>query len=83
MDDHIEVFQNRNSTKEQIEDAGVKLFKHLYRILNHTLGGHRFKKFPKTAAAGAIKPEILPPTTSAAKQHSLRTYRQLWDWLQL
>ena len=52
-----------------------------------TLLEHLWQKFDcidnKQAKAGVIKPEGLPPTDSAAAQHSLRAYLQLQDWLNL
>ncbi len=39
--------------------------------------------FLRKAAAGVIKPEILPPTEGAAAQHSLHAYLQTRDWILL
>ena len=39
--------------------------------------------FLRKAAAGVIKPEVLPPTEGAATQHSLRVYLQTRDWMLL
>ncbi len=43
----------------------------------------RYSMFSRKAAAGIIKPEILPPTDGAATQHSLRAYLQTRDWMLL
>ena len=39
--------------------------------------------FQRKAAAGVIKPEILPSTEGAAAHHSLHVYLQTRDWMLL
>ena len=73
-----------NSTYEEIEDAGIKLF-----LLNYngegtdTLG--KLSKFMEMAASNTtiIDPALLPPSRRAAYFHSLRVYPQVSIWRQL
>ena len=68
---------------EAIEEAGVALFRFIYHAGNQSLSKTRFTLFSRNAASGKLNPQSLPPTEGAAKQHALRAYLQLWDWITL
>ena len=58
-------------------------FSILYKSYGVALSKTRVYRYNKQAKVGTIKPESLPPTDSAAAQHSLRAYLQLQDWCNL
>ena len=43
----------------------------------------RYCAYNKMCAKGVVRPERLPPTDGAVKQHSLRVYLQVHDWTAL
>ena len=81
--DQFDVFYSADSTIEDISKAGVELFQSIYNSLGTPLSKLRLHRYDKQSKAGVIRPEGLPPTDSAASQHSLRAYLQLQDWLLL
>ena len=86
VDDALDVFSNPNATKPEIQTSGEALFKHIHHGSESgdgTLAELRFNRFNKQAKVGVIRPETLPPTSGAALQHSLRSYLQVQDWMQL
>ena len=83
VDEDIAVFMSEQSQIEAIEEAGVALFRFIYHAGNQSLSKTRFTLFSRHAASGKLNPQSLPPTEGAAKQHALRAYLQLWDWITL
>ena len=81
LDDQLSVFLNAESTEEQIKQSGIEIFQYIYGSLGTPLAKIRLHRYNKQSKAGVIRPEGLPPTDSAAAQHSLRAYLQLQDWL--
>ena len=79
----FQTFNNLRATKEEIAEAGIKLFQYLYNNVDTPLNQLRYDKYNTLMAKGVFKPERLPPTTGAAIQHSLRAYLQYRDWLML
>ena len=79
----MDTFYNEKSTEGDIQQAGIDIFQHVYRCLGTALSTIRIHHFNRQSKAGVIRPEGLPPTDSAAAQHSLRAYLQLQDWLVL
>ena len=45
-----------------------------------TYRNHRLSKYHKMSVTKIAKPESLPPTEGAARQHILRSYLQYHDW---
>ena len=70
-------------SRERERESGVSLFKFIYHSGHQSLPKTRYAAFSRQAASGKINPQALPPTEGAAKQHSLRAYCQLWDWISL
>ena len=48
-----------------------------------SLSNLRYTGYNQICAKGVVRPEILPPTEGAVKQHSLRDYLQVRDWAEL
>lgn len=79
-----EVFGRRGSTKQQVEEAGMKSVVCIYNgASDDTLDNLRYRRFfEKTATATTtIHPRSLPPTSAAARYHSFRTYFQVQRWI--
>ena len=83
VDNLIEVFYDEQSTVVQIQNAGIKLFQYIYRAPETSLSSQRLHRYNKQSKVGVLRPENLPPTEGSAKQHSLRAYFQLRDWIAL
>ena len=79
----FDLFYNSNSRIEDIHKAGIDIFQYIYNSLGTPLSKVRFYRYNKQSKVGVIRPQGLPPTDSAAAQHSLRAYLQLQDWLVL
>lgn len=79
----FDVLCNPTSAQEQIKQSGIEIFQFIYNSLGTPLAKIRLHRYNKQSKAGVIRPEGLPPTDSAAAQHSLRAYLQLQDWLVL
>ena len=79
----IDVFYNDRSSKVQILEAGIEIIQFIYKSQVTPLSMLRVNKYNKQSKAGVLKPENLPPIDGAARQHSLRAYLQLQDWLVL
>lgn len=83
----VDIFNDPNSTKTSIISAGEKFFLSLYGGDNSvvSLNSLRHTNFTKLVAKAPIHTKIqlaaLPPTSDAAKQHSLRVYHQVQNWL--
>ena len=82
VDEYINIFLDTEATtKETVIQAGTAIFKYIYHGRDTTFGEIRYNMFSMKAVAGVIKPETLPPTESAAAQHSLRAYLQTREWI--
>lgn len=84
LNDYGPKFYNKNSSKQEIIQCGDKIFVKLYNgDENDTLKTLRYKMFAEKISKNknALKPEELPPTSSAAKFHSMRAYFQVQSWL--
>ena len=79
----IDVFYSDESGHSQIEDAGVEIFQIIYKFPSTPLSSQRVTRFNNQCKAGVLVPANYPPTVGAAKQHALRAYLQLQDWLVL
>ena len=55
----------------------------IYKSKETPLPTQRVDKFKKQSKAGILRPESYPPTVGSTRQHSLRAYLQLQDWLVL
>ena len=83
---HMDVFL-KYSTPEEVAEAGEKIILSLYTAEKQfkTLDNYRgpaYKRAVKNVKVSSqFKLERLPPTTEAARQHSLRTYLQVQTWL--
>ena len=53
------------------------------RWIDRTIARTRFTAFSRRAASGTVSLQSFPPTEGAEKQHSLRTYLPLCDWVTL
>ncbi|KAL8561256.1 hypothetical protein ACOMHN_047112 [Nucella lapillus] len=68
---------------EKVIEAGEKMLIILYDGTAKSLDELRFKMFCTKVATGTVflKVHSLPPTSAAAKNHSLRVYYQVQEWL--
>ena len=76
------IFNAEDRNQEEIIESGTNLFKIMYGgNIDDELGHLRKLHFHEMSASSkSVKPEILPPTFEAARQHSLRVYHQVQDW---
>ena len=72
----MDIFLDTEATKEAVIQTGITIFQYIYHGPDTTLREIHYHMFSRKAAAGAIKPEILPPTKGAVAQHALRAYLQ-------
>jgi len=84
--DITETFQNPESAYDVISKAGEKFLLRLYGATHETtLDDLRFSLYVKATAKLALTFKFslasLPPTSDAARQHSLRVYLQVQSWL--
>ena len=64
-------------------DAGEKGLVNIYTGKStDTLDSHRYQRVCEKVASKSshVKPQTLPPTSGAAKYHSLRVYLQIQEW---
>ncbi|CAG2253857.1 unnamed protein product [Mytilus edulis] len=74
-----------DSNHNEIAKAGEDIFLHLYGGLElESLDLLRYRKFASKVLVGNIYVQVhsLPPTSNAAKFHSLRTFYQSKIWIQ-
>ena len=77
------VFQDPDATPEDIRNAGENALVCLYYgkpgdKLNTIRVQHFHRKV--SASTSCVQPRTLPPTSAAAKYHSLRVYHQVQQW---
>jgi len=78
-----QIFESSDSSKDEIMEAGEKAMVILYRgketDVFDTMRHQRFQELV-TVSRKAIHPNMLPPTSTAAKYHSLRVFHQVQVW---
>ena len=72
--DLFEIFIRDDSSVQEISNAGIRIFQIIYKTNGITLSKTRHYRYNKQSKVGVLCPENLPPTDSAAAQHSLRAY---------
>ena len=72
----------RVSTNEVIA-AGLSLFQNIYGDKTKALKTLRFLSYSRMIAKKKHNPSMLPPATSSATEHILRSYIQYHNWLTL
>ena len=73
-----------DTTRSEVEQAGEEVFIALFNGKEgEGLNYLRYKKFvhKATVSKSVVEVQSLPPTTSAARMHSFRTYLQVQTWL--
>ena len=81
--EQAKVFCSDSAPTHDVIDVGEKALVLLYNgMLTDTLDSLRHKRFCEKVASKTthIKPQSLPPTSAAAKYHSLRVYLQVQEW---
>ena len=84
--DYNSIFTNENSTIDEIANAGEEIIMQLYgnkqcRSLDDLRGVIYMKKLHSKSVKKKINPQSLPPSSNAAKYHSLRVYHTVQEWL--
>lgn len=82
--DQAKVFIISGASKDNIISAGEAALVCLYNGKSHqSINDLRYEKFCKKSATNTIvvQPKSIPPTSAAAKYHSLRVYHQVQEWL--
>ena len=77
------VFDSQLSLKEDVIAAGKEALIILYNgKVERSLDSLRYKRYCDNVASSScyVHPQTLPPTSSAAKYHSLRVYYQIRQW---
>lgn len=82
----IAVFNQMDACREELTAAGEKFFLRVYKgDINSSLDNHRYSLYKKKVSRLSLKSKFfigsLPPTSSAANQHSFRVYLQIQSWL--
>ena len=83
----VELFNNPSSSECSVTSAGEEFLLALYGAPRTTssLNKHRYHCFMKAVAKCPIHTKLqlasLPPTSAAAKEHSMRVYHQVQQWL--
>ena len=83
LEEQAEVF-SKQSTADEVVSAGETALIYVCKgSLTDTLDKLRYKKFGTKVAAStvSVKLETLPPTSSAMRYHSMRTYYQVQEWM--
>lgn len=82
LSESIQIFKDENANSEDIICAGEEFLVALYRINNDdvTLNALRYQHFIKSIVKNKFTLASLPPTSDAARYHSLRTYHQVQLW---
>lgn len=83
--DMLDVFESSQSSNDNISMAGEQFLLKLYGAQRvHTIDKYRFtcynRSISRSSLASSFKLESLPPTSAAARQHSLRTYLTVQQW---
>lgn len=81
--EQADVFFNNASSKDDVARAGEKALVILYNGKRaDTLDSLRYHRFCEKVASSSthIEPQVLPPTSGAARFHSLRVYLQVQEW---
>ena len=81
--DLAEAFNSPSATAEENSTAGEQVLVTIYNGKpGETLDFVRYKRFCEKMARNTshIQPQTLPPTSAAAKFHSLRVYFQVQQW---
>jgi hypothetical protein len=79
LEQNCAVYLSPNATPEQVTKAGESFLISLYggNSESQNLNDLRFKMFTRAAAKTNMNLARLPPTSDAARLHSLRTYHQV------
>lgn len=78
-----EMFHKSEQTPEDITAAGEKALVSLYGgTKEEGLDSLRYKRFCDkiSKSTSSVEPQTLPPTSAAARFHSLRVYYQVMEW---
>ena len=80
------IFNMPQAAKKAVISAGEKFLLHLYGASDFTsLDTFRYYAYTRAIAKKSVKDSFnlatLPPTSAAAKQHILRTYLQVQQWI--
>lgn len=84
LDDVVKTFNNENAIQSEVRAAGETLFLMVYgekQNRNISLDSFRFEQFKISLQKQKSRLELLPPTSQAAAQHSLRVFYQIQLWL--
>lgn len=86
MQSTVAVFNSPSATQAEVVEAGEKFIVSLYGgRLTDSLDTYRYFMYNKAIARLTVKSKFelasLPPTSAAARQHSLRVYLQVQLWL--
>lgn len=81
--EQAEVFYAHSASTDDVAEAGERAMVILYNgKCTDTLDMLRYHRFCEKVASSSsyIQPQVLPPTSVAAKYHSLRVYLQVQEW---
>ena len=81
--EQAKVFDTNSASMHDVVDAGEKALIIVYNgKLADTLDSLQHQRFCEKVASkrSHVKPQALPPTSAAAKYHSLRVYLQVQEW---
>ncbi|GBM82465.1 hypothetical protein AVEN_48628-1 [Araneus ventricosus] len=78
----VNIFRDENACPDDIDEAGEKVLIALYgrKTSEETRDSLIFKLFQKSLLKNNFILVFLPPTTAAAREHSLRAYLQIQHW---
>ncbi|GBO05386.1 hypothetical protein AVEN_146957-1 [Araneus ventricosus] len=78
----VNIFRDENACPDDIDEAGEKVLIALYgrKKSEETRDSLIFRLFQKSLVKNNFILVFLPPTTAAAREHSLRAYLQVQHW---
>ena len=82
--EQAKIFGKQSSTKTDIISAGEKAIVFVYKgKSDDELDFLRLKRFQQKVSSSrtCVKPGVLPPTSAAARYHSMRVYLQVQQWM--
>lgn len=78
----VKCFKVPNAQPDDLDDAGEKILVKMYGgKLPKSLNDLRYEGFARSLTKSKYNLCSLPPTKAAARQHSLRVYHQVQQWL--
>jgi hypothetical protein len=83
VQDLSSVFYSKDASHIEISQAGIAIFSYLYSgLMGDDLAKLRYNQYMNivSRSKSKLRPEVLPPTKTAAEFHSYRVHLQIVEW---